>query len=144
MPSAKRSMTSLGRASSAIADQRFHFLDMIAFARLDAQVRAQIVGQTIVAVARDGGIAMRFGLVQRPRHSLGRREIEQILRHVGAGGDRAQEELLRPLMQSEQAEDRPAGVERFGGVVDHLRGGFGGLERRRAPRRKQTGILRAE
>ncbi len=114
----------------AVADQRFHFLDMIAICGLDAQVRAQIMRETIVGVERDGGVAMRFGCVQRPGHSLGRRQIEQVLRHVGAGGDRALEEFLRPRVQAEQAEDRPAGVERFGGVADHRCSGLGGLERR--------------
>jgi hypothetical protein len=91
----------------AAADQRFHFLDMIALGALDAQVRAQIVGKAVVAVERDGGVAMRLGRNQRPGHSLGRREIEQVLRHIGTGGDRAQEELPGFLVQPEQPEDRP-------------------------------------
>ncbi len=72
---------------------------------------------------------MRFGLIQRPGHSLGRREIEQVLRHIGTDRDRAQEEFLRPVMQAEQAEDRATRVERRWGVVDHPRGGLRGLER---------------
>ena len=87
-----------GPCQLAIANQRFHFVDMIAIGGLDAQVRAQIVGKTVVAIECDGGVAVRFGLVQRPGHSLGRCEIEQVLRYIGTGGDRAQEKFLRPLM----------------------------------------------
>ena len=117
-----------GLRQPAIADQRFHFRDMVAIGGLDAQVRAQIVGKTVAAVECDGGVAMRFGVLQRPGHPLGRREIEQILRHIGTGGDRPQEEFLGSLMQAQQAEDRTQCVLRFRRIADNLRGGFGGLE----------------
>ena len=109
-----------GLRQPAIADQRFHFRDMVAIGGLDAQVRAQIVGKTVVAVECDGGVAMRFGLLQRPGHPLGRGEIEQILRHIGTGGDRPQEEFLGSLMQAQQAEDRTQRVLRFGRIADNL------------------------
>ena len=128
----------------AVADQRFHLRDMVAIGGLDTQVRAQIVGKAVMAVERDGGVAMRLGRLQRPGHPLGRGQIEQILRHVGTGRDRAQEEFLRPFVQAQQAEHRAERIERFGRVADDLRCGFGGLEGRGAPRRKRTGILRAE
>ncbi len=66
--------------------------------------------------------------LQRPGHALGRGEIEQVLRHVGTGGDRAQEEFSGSFVQPEQAENRPQRVECFGSVADDLRRGFGGLE----------------
>jgi len=102
---------------------------MIALGALDAQIRAQIVRKAIMTVERDRGIAMRFGLVQCSGHSLGCRQIEQILRHIGTGGDRAQKKLLCFLVQSKQAEDRTECVLRFGRVVDHLGSRLGGLER---------------
>jgi hypothetical protein len=71
---------------------------MIAISGLCAQVRAQIVGEAVVAVEGDGGVAMHFRLIQRAGHSLGGGEIEQILRYVGAACDRAQEKLPRLLM----------------------------------------------
>ena len=101
---------------------------MVAIGGLDAQVRAQIVGKAIARIECDGGVAMRLRLLQRPGHPLGRGEIEQILRHVGTGSDRAQEEFPGLFVQAQQAEDRAQRVLRFGGVADDFRRGFGGLE----------------
>ena len=119
-----------GPRQLALADQRLHLRDVIAIRGLDAQVGAQVVGEAVVAVERDRGIAMRFGGIQHPGHPLGRGEIEQILRHVGAGGDRAPEQVHRPLMQPEQAEDGAERIERLGRVADDVRSRFGGHERR--------------
>ena len=128
----------------AVADQRFHFLDMIAICGLDAQVRAQIMGKTITRVESDGGVAMRLGLLQRPGHPLGRRQIEQILRHVGAGGDRAQEEFLRPRCRPSRPKIAPQASSVSGALPIIFAAASAASKARRRPRRKRTGILRAE
>ena len=57
---------------------------------------------------------MRSGHIQQAGNSLGRRQIEEILRHAGTGRDGATEQLQGPLMESEQAEDRTERIERLG------------------------------
>ena len=58
----------------AFADQRFHFRDMIAVGGLDAQVRAQIVGEAVMAVERDA----------RRRNALRRSSSAPVIRSVAA------------------------------------------------------------
>jgi len=83
-----------------------------------------------MAVQRDGGVAMRLGRRQRAGHALGRRQIEQVLRHIGTGLDRAPEVWLGPFMQAKQAEHRPECVEGVGSAADEVGRHFGRRESR--------------
>ncbi len=114
----------------ALTDQRLHLLDMVTIGGLDAQVGTQIMGKTIVAVARDRCIAVRLGICQRADHSFRGGEIEQILRHAGPGSDCAPKQVPGPMLQPEQTEHRADRIERFGRRADGFCGtlrNFGGL-----------------
>jgi hypothetical protein len=114
--------------------QRFHLGDMVALPGLDAQVRAQVVGETVTAIERDHGVAMILGGCEQSHHALGGGQIEQVLRNIRARRDRAAKQVGGPLVASEQAEDGAERVERFRRLpgarhgADDFRRRFGGRE----------------
>ena len=87
------------------------------------------MGKPVGRVERERCVAMGFCVGQGPRYALGRGEIEQILRHVGAGGDRAGEQLPGAVVQPKQAEDAAQRIQRVRRGADHCLGLFGRGER---------------
>ena len=71
---------------------------------------------------------MIFGVVQPTGHSLSRRKIEEVLRLARTGSDSASEQFMRPVVQSEQAENAAERVERLRRGADDMRSGIGGVE----------------
>ncbi len=93
------------------------------------------MGEPVVTVARNRRVTMCFGIAERANHPLGGRQVEEILRYVRPGGDRATKEFPCPLLQPEQAEHsahRVKGVRRLAKM-------FGRSLRRRAGLTSLTG-----
>src|ERR1700732_2970430 len=78
------------------ADQRLHLGDVIAVRGLDAQVGAQIMGEDVMAVERDRGVAMRFRDLEHPRHPLRERYCETPGRAVTARRNSSAARLWTP------------------------------------------------
>ena len=98
----------------AFADQALHVIDVIAIGGLGAQVRAEVIGAGVAAVLRDRGVAVRLGLLQLARHTLGCGQIEKVLRYMRTSRDRSVEEVRCSLVEAEQAEDSAERIVSFG------------------------------
>jgi len=112
-----------------VRNHRLHLSDMVALAGLGAQVGTQVVAEAKCRVESERHVAMGLGLGQRSRHALGRGEVEQILRHVGAACDRANGQLSGAVVQAQQAEDAAERIQRVRRGANHRLGLFGRRER---------------
>jgi hypothetical protein len=72
---------------------------------------------------------MGLGGFEQPQHAFGRGEIEEVLRNIGPGRRGPATQIERPLVETEQTEDRINCVEGLRRLADRFGCAFGGRQR---------------